>query len=75
MQVNILSFQKHFLPFPPTKIYEKLFVQYGKRQIPHCKNGKKLYFYEEKLLEWIEKGKQKTIQEIEEIVLQNRRRF
>lgn len=45
-----------------------------KRQIPHYKNGKKLYFYEEELLEWIAKGKRKTIQEIDEIVFQNRKR-
>ncbi|SDE48905.1 DNA binding domain-containing protein, excisionase family [Riemerella columbipharyngis] len=45
-----------------------------KRQIPHYKNGKKLYFYEEELLEWISKGKRKTIQEIDEIVFQNRKR-
>lgn len=43
-----------------------------KRQIPHYKNGKKLYFYEDELLDWISKGKRKTIQEIEESVSQNR---
>lgn len=36
-----------------------------KRMIPCYKNGKKLYFFEEELLEWIAKGKKKTIQEIE----------
>ena len=38
-----------------------------KRQIPHYKNGKKLYFYEDELLDWIAQGKRKTIQEIEEM--------
>lgn len=38
------------------------------RKIP-CKYGKKLYFFEEELLEWISKGKKKTIQEIESEVL------
>ena len=51
-----------------------LYTLVRKRQIPHYKSGKKLYFYEEELLDWIAKGKRKTIQEIEEIVLQNRKR-
>ena len=36
-----------------------------KRMIPCYKNGKKLYFFEEELLEWITKGKKKTLLEIE----------
>ena len=36
-----------------------------KRIIPCYKNGKKLYFFEDELLEWISKGKKKTLQEIE----------
>ena len=36
-----------------------------KRMLPCYKNGKKLYFFEEELLEWITKGKKKTLQEIE----------
>ena len=39
------------------------------RKIPCYKNGKKLYFFEEELLEWISKGKKKTVQEIESEVL------
>lgn len=39
------------------------------RKIPCYKYGKKLYFFEEELLEWICKGKKKTIQEIESEVL------
>ncbi|MCT3662961.1 helix-turn-helix domain-containing protein [Elizabethkingia anophelis] len=35
------------------------------RKIPCYKNGKKLYFFEDELLEWISQGKKKTIQEIE----------
>ncbi|MFC0776995.1 helix-turn-helix domain-containing protein [Flavobacterium sp. HJSW_4] len=35
------------------------------RKIPSYKYGKKLYFFEEELLEWISKGKKKTMQEIE----------
>ena len=36
-----------------------------KRLIPCYKNGKKLYFFEDELLEWISKGKKKTLLEIE----------
>jgi excisionase family DNA binding protein len=36
-----------------------------KRQLPCYKNGKKLYFFEDELLEWITKGKKKTLSEIE----------
>lgn len=36
-----------------------------KRIIPCYKNGKKLYFFEDELLEWISKGKKKTLHEIE----------
>jgi len=35
-----------------------------KRLLPYYKNGKKLYFYEDELLDWINKGKRKTIEEI-----------
>lgn len=35
------------------------------RKIPCYKYGKKLYFFEEELLEWISRGKKKTIKEIE----------
>ncbi|MDF9830163.1 helix-turn-helix domain-containing protein [Parabacteroides sp. PF5-6] len=36
-----------------------------KRLLPCYKNGKKLYFFEDELLEWIAKGKKKTLSEIE----------
>jgi excisionase family DNA binding protein len=35
-----------------------------KRLIPCYKNGKKLYFFEEELLAWIENGRKKTAEEI-----------
>jgi excisionase family DNA binding protein len=35
-----------------------------KRLLPCYKNGKKLYFFEDELLAWIEKGRKKTIHEI-----------
>ncbi|KAA6334995.1 hypothetical protein EZS27_016744 [termite gut metagenome] len=35
-----------------------------KRMIPCYKNGKKLYFFEDELLDWISKGKKKTLLEI-----------
>ena len=31
--------------------------------LPCYKHGKKLYFYEEELLEWIDKGRRKTVNE------------
>lgn len=34
--------------------------------LPCYKQGKKLYFYEDELLEWIVKGKKRTIQEMME---------
>lgn len=33
-------------------------------QIPSYKNGKKLYFYEEELIAWVDSGKRKTTAEI-----------
>lgn len=39
-----------------------------KRLIPSYKNGKKLYFFEDELLEWIKNGKRKTLYEIEKEV-------
>ncbi len=35
-----------------------------KREIPCYKNGKKLYFFEDELLDYITQGKRKTIEEI-----------
>lgn len=35
-----------------------------KRILPSYKNGKKLYFFRNELLEWIENGKRKTLEEI-----------
>ena len=36
-----------------------------KRLLPCYKNGKKLYFFEDELMEWIAQGKKKTLLEIE----------
>ncbi len=35
-----------------------------KRMIPHSKRGKRLYFDEEELTQWIKKGKRKTLEEL-----------
>ena len=35
-----------------------------KRQLPCYKNGKKLYFFEDELMDWILNGKKKTLHEI-----------
>ena len=44
-----------------TTLYEKT----CKKIIPHFKQGNKLYFYKEDLLQWVKKGKVKTKEEIE----------
>jgi predicted DNA-binding transcriptional regulator AlpA len=36
-----------------------------KRQIPHSKRGKQLYFSKRELLDWISSGKRKTVAEIQ----------
>jgi predicted DNA-binding transcriptional regulator AlpA len=36
----------------------------AQNNIPHCKQGRKLYFFEEELLEWIRSGRRKTISDI-----------
>jgi len=46
-----------------------------KRLLPCYKNGKKLYFFEDELLNWVTKGKKKTIQEIEEEAAKSTRRM
>lgn len=35
-----------------------------KRMIPHSKRGKRLYFDEQELRDWIKKGKRKTLEEL-----------
>lgn len=39
-----------------------------RKLIPCYKNGNKYYFYEEELLEWIEKGRQNTIASVKDEV-------
>lgn len=41
--------------------------------LPCYKNGKKLYFYEDELLEWIEKGRKKTVDEVMEEIYNGRK--
>ncbi|WP_434981374.1 helix-turn-helix domain-containing protein [Daejeonia sp. YH14] len=45
------------------------------RKIPCYKNGKKLYFFEDELLEWIRNGKRKTLSEIDEDANRNYRKL
>ncbi len=35
------------------------------RKIPFAKQGKKLYFFEDEIIDWIRQGKRKTLTEIE----------
>jgi len=39
-----------------------------KKLLPCYKHGKKLYFYEDELLDWIERGKRKTVKELMESI-------
>jgi predicted DNA-binding transcriptional regulator AlpA len=43
------------------------------RLLPCYKNGKKLYFFEDELIEWIGRGKKKTLEEINDEVEANYR--
>lgn len=46
------------------------------KKIPHAKQGKKLYFFEDEIIAWIRQGKRKTLSEIEaeaEAHIENRR--
>ncbi|ABQ06604.1 helix-turn-helix domain-containing protein [Flavobacterium johnsoniae] len=47
------------------KAKSTIYALVRQRKIPCYKYGKKLYFFEDELLEWISKWKKKTIQEIE----------
>lgn len=78
-QIKILVERKEPSLIPPKKIpidiveacriigkaKPTVYTLVRKRLIPCYKNGKKLYFFEDELLEWITKGKKKTIQEIQ----------
>jgi excisionase family DNA binding protein len=48
-----------------SKAKPTIYALVRKRLLPCYKNGKKLYFFEDELLEWIAKGKKKTLPEIE----------
>jgi len=45
------------------KAKSTIYVLVQKRLIPCCKVGKKLYFYEDELLDWIATGRKKSIAE------------
>lgn len=78
-EIKFLVERKEILPIPPKKIpidiveacriigkaKPTVYTLVRKRLIPCYKNGKKLYFFEDELLEWISKGRKKTLQEIE----------
>jgi excisionase family DNA binding protein len=42
-----------------------LYALVARREIPHMKRGKRLYFKRAELLEWIQEGRKKTAKEIE----------
>ena len=48
-----------------SKAKPTIYALVRKRLLPCYKSGKKLYFFEDELLEWISNGKKKTLREIE----------
>lgn len=48
------------------KAKSTIYTLVRERKIPCYKNGKKLYFFEEEILNWISNGKKKTLKEISE---------
>ncbi len=46
------------------KAKSTVYVLVRKRAIPCYKNGKKLYFFEDELIDWISNGRRKTIKEL-----------
>ena len=43
-----------------------IYSKASRREIPFCKQGKRLYFSRGELLEWIKSGKKKTFKELRE---------
>ncbi len=54
----------NFLNIKKSTMYAKV----SKRDIPHSKQGKRLYFLKTDLIEWVKKGRVKTQEEIEQNV-------
>ncbi|MGV3597133.1 MAG: helix-turn-helix domain-containing protein [Bacteroidota bacterium] len=42
-----------------------IYILTSKRQIPHFKRGKRIYFYKEELDNWLKANRRKTVEEIE----------
>lgn len=64
---TVLNFNEActYLDVSPSHLYKLT----SARQIPHfCPQGKKLYFKREELDQWLQRNRQNTAQEIEEIV-------
>jgi len=64
---TVLNFNEActYLDVSPSHLYKLT----SARQIPHfCPQGKKLYFKREELDQWLQRNRQNTTQEIEEMV-------
>jgi len=46
------------------KARSTIYALVSRGELPAYKRGKRLYFYEDELINWIEEGKKKTIQDI-----------
>ena len=44
-----------------------LYAKTGKGEIPHFKKGRKLFFKRSELVQWIEEGRRKTKQDLDEL--------
>lgn len=71
MQTPIVSIKKYPIGIDEAcKIIDKakstVYALVRKREVPCYKNGKKLYFFEDELLAWIEKGKREELSKIQE---------
>ncbi len=65
-EADIISIKQaaKILNLAPATIYNKV----NKKEIPHFKKGKRLYFSKANLIAWLKEGKKSTLSEIEEEV-------
>ena len=72
-EIMTIDVAAKFLSLSKSRIYKLT----SGREIPHSKKGKRLYFKRSELIEWISKGKQMTMEDIdreaEKYLARNRR--
>ena len=60
-EIMTIDVAAKFLSLSKSRIYKLT----SGREIPHSKKGKRLYFKRSELIEWISKGKQMTMEDID----------